>query len=234
MMKATARGDYLVQLTRLGMFNCFFVREDDGLTLVDTNLSGSADAILQAAQRMGAPIVRILLTHAHVDHVGSLDALHAALPDVPVMIGAREARFLRGDLSLDPDEPQARLRGGFPRVQTRPTRELLPGDRIGSLEVAAAPGHTPGQVAFFDTRDGTLIAGDAFATQFGLIIAGTFKLLFPFAYMATWHRPTALNTARALRALNPARLAVGHGPTLEQPLAALDRVIAETARAVEG
>jgi hypothetical protein len=44
---------------------------------------------------------------------------------------------------------------------------LRPGDRVGSLEVVGAPGHTPGHVAFLDTRDRTLIAGDVFTTLGG-------------------------------------------------------------------
>ncbi len=49
---------------------------------------------------------------------------------------------------------------------------------------------------------------------------------FPLPALATWHRPTALATARALRALDPARLAVGHGRTVESPGAAMDAAIA--------
>ena len=44
--------------------------------------------------------------------------------------------------------------------------------------------------------------------------------------MSTWHRPTALETAKALRALNPARLAAGHGKVVENPGAAMDEAIA--------
>ena len=54
--------------------------------------------------------------------------------------------------------------------------------------------------------------------------------LFPFPAMATWHRPTALASARRLRELNPTRLAVGHGEILERPGDALDQAIAEAAR----
>ena len=53
-----------------------------------------------------------------------LDELHALLPDVEVSISARDARFLTGDHSLDPDEPQDQLRGGYPIVTTKPTRLL--------------------------------------------------------------------------------------------------------------
>ena len=45
--------------------------------------------------------------------------------------------------------------------------------------------------------------------------------------MATWHKPTALESARALRALDPARLAVGHGPIVDAPGAAMDKAIDE-------
>jgi hypothetical protein len=47
--------------------------------------------------------------------------------------------------------------------------------------------------------------------------------------MATWHRPTALQTARDLRALDPARLAAGHGPIVEAPGPAMDAAIARAA-----
>jgi len=234
-MKATAFGDSFVQLTRFPRVfpvNTYLVREDDGFTLVDTAIGGSARAILAAARERGAPIKRIALTHAHSDHVGALDELHALLPEAEVLISARDARFLAGDMSLDPDEPQDKLRGGYSRRSTRPTRTLAPGDRVGSLEVVAAPGHTPGHVAFFDRRDGTLIAGDAFQTRGGIAVSGTLRPLFPFPALATWHKPTALASARALRALSPTRLAVGHGVVLDNPLAAMDRAIAVTERAL--
>jgi len=232
-MRVLRHGDFLVELTRFAPVfpvAAYLVREDDGFTLVDTGIPSSAKGILAAARDHGGTIRRILLTHAHGDHAGSLDAFHAALPEAEVLVSARDARFLRGDRSLDAWEPNAKLRGSFPTVQTRPTRELTAGDRIGSLEAVAAPGHTPGQLAFLDTRDRTLIAGDAFSTQTGLAVAGVLRPRFPFPALATWHTPTALATARALRALEPRRLAVGHGPVLDDPLPAMDRAIAEAAR----
>src|SRR6059058_432526 len=178
-MKVTAYSNNLFQLTHLGFVNCYLVREEDGFTLIDTAMSGQAQQIIQAAQKLGLPIVRIVLTHAHVDHVGSMDALHEALPDAQVAISERDARFLSGDKSLDPTEPQVPLRGGYPVCKTRPAVLLHEGDRIGSLEVIATPGHTPGHIAFLDTRDRAVFAGDAFQTLGGVAVAGTFEWLFP-------------------------------------------------------
>jgi len=231
-LKTTPHGSYLFQLSRLGFVNCYLVREDDGFTLVDTGMSGSAQAIINAAQKLGAPIARIALTHAHVDHVGSLDALRARLPEAEVTITARDARFLTGDKRLDPQEPQVKLRGGYPVCTTKPTRLLAPGDRVGSLEVIASPGHTPGHASFLDVRDQTLIAGDAFQTLGGIAVSGILRPLFPLPALATWHLETALRSAEALRALEPSRLAVGHGSVLEAPLAAMDRAIATAQRHV--
>jgi len=233
-MKATTHGDTLIKLTRMWMVNCYLVREDDGFTLIDTGLSGSADSILQAARDAGLPIARIALTHAHGDHVGSLDALHAALPDAEVMISERDARFLTGDKSLDPDEPQVELKGGYPVCTTQPTRLLNAGDRVGSLEVIASPGHTPGHVAFLDTRDQTLIVGDAMQTLGGVAVAGKLNLLFPLPAMATWHKPTALASVRALLELKPQRLAAGHGRVIDNPQAAMERAIREAERRFGG
>jgi glyoxylase-like metal-dependent hydrolase (beta-lactamase superfamily II) len=228
-MKTTRHTPHLIRLTRLGAVNAYLVVEDDGLTLVDTMLPRSQSDILDAARELGQPIVRIALTHAHGDHVGSLDALAEALPAADVSISARDARFLGGDRTLDPGEPQSKLSGSYPTTRTRPGRELRPGDRVGSLEVVAAPGHTPGQVAFLDTRDRTLIAGDAYSTLGGVATTAKVNPRFPLPALATWDRPTALRTARELRALDPARLAVGHGGVVERPAAAMDAAIARAA-----
>jgi glyoxylase-like metal-dependent hydrolase (beta-lactamase superfamily II) len=233
LMKITPFGTNLIQLTRYPVLfpvNCYLVREDDGFTLIDTGLPGGSAAILAAAQAHGAPIRRIVLTHAHMDHVAALDALHAALPAAEVLISTRDARFLAGERSLDANEMQGKLRGSYQTCTTKPTRALAPGDRVGSLEVIAAPGHTPGHMAFFDTRNRALIAGDAFQTRGGVAVSGTVKPLFPFPAMGTWHAPTALASARALRALEPALLATGHGVVLTEPLPAIDQAIADAAQ----
>ena len=102
-----------------------------------------------------------------------------------------------------------------------PTRTFAPDDQVGSLRVVASPGHTPDHVAFYDERDGTLIAGDAFQTAAGIAVAGVRRWLFPFPAMATWHKPAALQSAKNLAALQPIRLAVGHGRVLEDPGSAI-------------
>lgn len=214
----------LTRITRFGMVNAYLVREDDGLTLVDTTLPRGDGAILKAAQRIGAPIVRIALTHAHGDHIGSLDALAAKLPGVEVLITARDARLLAGDKTLDPCEG-GQIRGSLPGASTKPTRLVAPGDRIGSLEVVDAAGHTPGHVAFLDTRDRVLLCGDAYSTLGGVAVPAKPYPRFPFVWMGTCDRPRALEAARALRALRPSRLAPGHGKIVDEPAAAMDAAI---------
>lgn len=224
-MRITKCGKYLLQLTRLFVFNCYLVREADGFTLIDSGLSGNAQRIIDIAKMEDVEIRRILLTHPHSDHVGSLDAIVAALPNVDLMVAERTARFLARDFRLLPDEPQSKLRGDFPTCTAEPTQTIAPGEKIGSLRVIATPGHTPDHVAFYDERDGTLIAGDAFQTQGGIAVAGSFVWRFPLPAFATWHPPTALQSAQHLLALSPTRLATGHGPVLEDPLTAMEQAI---------
>ena len=217
------------RVSQFGFVNAYLVREDDGLTLVDALTPGGHKKILAAAEALGAPIVRIALTHAHGDHIGSLDKLVAALPGVEVLISSRDARLLAKDKTPDPDEPQSKLKGGYPGAKTTPSATFAAGDRVGSLEVHAAPGHTPGQVAFLDPRDGTLYCADSYSTLGGVATTAKPYLRFPLPGFATWHGPTALESARAMRALDPARLAPGHGKVVDAPGAAMDRAIARGA-----
>jgi glyoxylase-like metal-dependent hydrolase (beta-lactamase superfamily II) len=226
-----ANYDRAVAFSRVGRFgfvNCYLVDEEDGLTLIDSMLPGSATGILACAEQHGKPIVRILLTHAHGDHVGSVDKLHEAVPGAAVMISVRDARLLDKDVSLDPGEAQVKIRGGVPGTETKPTRTIEAGDRVGSLEAIAAPGHTPGHFAFLDTRDGTLFCGDAYASWGGTVATcANASWRFKPVQLATWHKPTALESAKALRALNPKRLAPGHGKVIEDPGKAMDRAVAK-------
>ena len=213
------------RISRFGFVNSYLVEDEGGLTVIDTMIPGSTPAILHGSEEHGMQITRIVLTHAHNDHVGSLDKLHEAVPRAEVFISARDARFLAKDMSLDPDEPQDKLRGGYPGTETRPTRTLAAGDRVGSLQAIAAPGHTPGHFAFLDTRDGTLFCGDAYSSLGGVATCAKANWRFPLPANATWHKPTALETAKALRALDAKRLAPGHGKVVEDPGEAMDQAI---------
>ncbi len=233
-MKIIQHGNNVWQLTRLFAFNCYLVREDDGFTLIDAGLPGSGNEIIEVAKDLGSPINRIVLTHAHGDHVGSLDEVTSQLPDVEVAMTERSSQFLKGNLSLLPSEPQEKLRGSFYKRITRPSQLLNEGDIVGSLRVLASPGHTPDHISFFDERDRTLIAGDAFQTQGGIAVSGILRWRFPFPAKATWHLTTAIESAKKLRQLNPSRLAVGHGRVLVDPAAKMDLAIQDAEEKTHG
>jgi glyoxylase-like metal-dependent hydrolase (beta-lactamase superfamily II) len=211
--------------------NCYLVQEDDGLTLVDSTMSSPSAEVARLVEQLGLDLRRVALTHAHGDHVGGVAGVRKRFPGIEVSIPERDARLLAGNRSLDANEPQTPVRGYFIKVDWQPDRLLKPGDRVGSLETVAAPGHTPGHVAFLDVRDRGLIAGDAFQTRGGVAVSGVLRPLFPFPALATWNKPMALATAQALRNLKPSRLAVGHGRALDDPLAAMDRAIERSRRA---
>jgi glyoxylase-like metal-dependent hydrolase (beta-lactamase superfamily II) len=220
-MKTTPVTPNLTQLTRFHFVNAYLVREDDGLTLVDTTLGGAANALIAAAAEADGAIRRIALTHGHGDHVGALDALKERLGDsVEVLMPELDARIHAGEKVVE-----GKLPGSWPKLTTKPDVLLSAGDRVGSLEVVASPGHSPGHVAYLDTRDRTLIAGDVYTSYGRAAVTNHLYMRFPFAAMATWDKAQDLESARSLRALHPTILAVGHGPALPDPGPAMDAAI---------
>ncbi|WP_379152148.1 MBL fold metallo-hydrolase [Paenibacillus sp. sgz5001063] len=232
-MRTTQVGQ-LLQLTWMpGFFpvNCYLVEEEDGLTLIDAALPFSVKGIMAIATSLNKPVNRIVLTHAHGDHVGALDELKKQLPAAVVYISERDSALLRGDRSLRADELQTPIKGSVPtRITTVPDILLQEGDTVGSLTAIATPGHTPGSMSFLDQRNGFLVVGDAYQTFRRTAVSGTVVPLFPFPAMATWNRDKALESAIKLYKLSPKLLAAGHGNLLKAPGEQMELAIQQAER----
>ena len=236
--------DQLVQLRRFGFVNAWLVVEDDGVstTLVDTTALGAGSDIVDIARASGLTIERIVVTHEHGDHTGSLDELHELLPDALVFCSAATAALMSGD-----EDHISHVGAGGRHVDdrrfvrprathrtTRPDILLEPGDQVGSLRVHDAAGHQCGQLALHHERSNTLLCADAFTTLGGVRTTSYVNPRFPVSGMATEDRAAALDSAERLTRLAPARLAPGHGPLVTSRTSERMQLAVELAHEIAG
>jgi glyoxylase-like metal-dependent hydrolase (beta-lactamase superfamily II) len=233
-MRITRISEVGWQLTKFGLVNAYLVKESDGLTLIDTMISGSGKEILAAAEALqSGPLRRIVLTHAHMDHIGSVDEIATKVMAPMVAISERESRMMSKppDLSTLPGEPPFKLKGGYPGAKTKATHLLKEDELFGSLRCVATPGHTPGHFSYLDERDGTLYAGDAMVTVGGKAhVPGFGPWYFPFPKFATWDRPMSVKSVVGLLSTAVAiqKVAPGHGPVLSGGKDLMEAALEET------
>ena len=214
--------------------NVYLIRSGGSWALIDAAWPGRGPLIKVAAESVfgeGTRPASMLLTHIHPDHSGSAREL-ARIWDLPVWVHAGEMPLAAGTYRPEYGNPLDRwlvvpLMHALPRRRAdamtsaaslagvaRPLDPVGPPPGLPDWRWVAAPGHTPGHVAFFRARDRVLIAGDAVLTVNLNSVPGLLRggpgAWGPPRY-TTWNWPLAKESVAALARLEPRVLAGGHG-----------------------
>jgi glyoxylase-like metal-dependent hydrolase (beta-lactamase superfamily II) len=157
--------------------NVALIRTGDEHILIDAGSGGTWEPTagrlfdsLEAAGIAPAAIGKVVITHAHPDHLwGLIDELDNSLrfPRAEYLVAAREWEFWTGQEAARLQGPVEGIAAGAKRVfkaiearttRIRPGSEILPG--IVALDTA---GHTPGHISLLLTAGSSslLITGDA-------------------------------------------------------------------------
>ncbi|HEY4546752.1 MAG TPA: MBL fold metallo-hydrolase [Pedomonas sp.] len=162
--------DFLVNPVEMSM-NAFLVEMGERKILVDVgageefgpNLAGKMRDGLAALGVKPDEITDVLITHAHMDHIGGLAyGGKPAFPKATIHLGQHDAAFFGDTKAVArtgyPEafvKTYARTVGVYPAAQVRPftgTAEILPG-----ITATEHPGHTPGTAIYTLTSKGQSI-----------------------------------------------------------------------------
>ncbi len=185
--------------------NTGFIVTDSGVVVIDSGPSRRyGEAMREAIARVtDRPIIKVLLTHHHPDHVLG----NQAFADVPIAALAGTTELLR-EQGNAMAENMYRLVGDW----MRGTEVVLPTESVttGTLQVGgrtlrllALRGHTGADLAILDERSGVLFAGDILFYQRALTTPNSPGLDVWLADLDT------------LQGLPWKRLVAGHGPVAD-------------------
>ena len=149
----------------------YFLKSGKDWASIDTGMPKNAQKILDYAQKkLGikpAQIKTIIITHAHIDHVGSAAELKRRT-GAKIAIHKADAGFLSGEKKMKMPAKRMSLRIRLmqflmPFFKAEPAKaDIILGDKdkIAGLEVIFTPGHTPGSICLYDRRRKVMFVGD--------------------------------------------------------------------------
>ena len=218
-------------MTSKKIANIFLLVSNGELTLIDTGNSDELENIRSLGDDAGHSLdqlKRIIITHCHTDHVGSLAALRQAT-SAQVLAHENEAPFITQE-SPQPTPRSgiiARLLHTFVEPLSRPEpcsvdQTLKHGDAIEGtgLTVIHVPGHSPGNICLYHAEGRALFAGDAIINMFGKM-RGPIK---PFC----WDVREARRSLTKLAELDVQTIYFSHGETVLEGANEKIRSLAET------
>lgn len=152
---------------------------DNGVTIVDTGMGGNDKKILDMIKGLGygpSDVKRIIITHCHMDHTGSLKALKDETKAV-VMAGEADSDVIEGKKPME--VPKMPMPMGLlvpllmPFFKGKPApvdQRLKDGDTIpvlGGLKVVGLPGHSPGNIGLYSPSKKLLFSSDTLRMKDG-------------------------------------------------------------------
>lgn len=192
-----------------------FLLAEERLTLIDAGMVGSRLTLERYLRRIGrslGELERIICTHGHPDHIGGVSELVRDRDDVEVLIHPDDLAGLRLPLRevLAPTDDRAMRRGRIIQYLTRTPADPttiedgaeLP--LIGGLRVVHTPGHTPGSICLYASRDRIVFTGDVLQVVRG-------RLTYASAFFSHDHAGARASIER-LAALDVEAIALSHYP----------------------
>lgn len=195
-----------IELIENTMCNVYVIKISGKIVQVDAGMKGNAKTILEYYKERGIKPDIVLITHYHLDHIGSLKVIQEEY-NPEIYAGSIEIPIIEGNVPM-PKPKSLGARIMFSMIKPEKVTGVKDAKKleIEGIKAIDTPGHTPGSTSYLIENEKVIFIGD---------VAGNVNGELKINEKYTLDMENARKSLELIKSLSPLLVLPGHGSPIE-------------------